>query len=263
MTWVYYSNTSIPNTTLCAITVGRDNLGRRLLMTSFGANLSYSLDYIRWTYVPTFAHGNGRTGSTGPTGYTGPKGWSPAWTGPYWANQATGTVLSVSYAFSKWVSGSYYPSNTVFSNYSLAYSNDGLNWTPIVNSQNIIAAGQILFATNGTILVAANYKVNPSYIAYSYDGIKWNSANVQNVIINDLIYGGQYFIAFTTTFILRSVDGITWSAMDGPTGLTGGSSMYNSRVTDTILSAANGPKGNVGGYKEQVQLDDKVPLGHS
>ena len=246
MTWVYYSNTTIPNTSLCTITVGRDNLGRKLLMTPFGANLSYSLDYIRWTYVPTFAHGNSLTGSTGPTGYIGPQGWNPAWTGPYWANQATGTVLTVSYAFSKWISGSYYPSNTVFSNYSLAYSNDGLNWTPIVNSRNLIAAGQILFATNGIILVAANYKVNPSYIAYSYDGIKWNAAAVPSVSIVDLIYGGLYFIAFTSSFMLQSQDGITWSAMNGPTGLTGGSSMYNSRVTNSIVNLTPGVLGQTG-----------------
>jgi hypothetical protein len=256
MTWNYYSNSTIPNTKPFALTVGRDSLGRKLLMISDAANLLYSVDYIVWTYVPTFAYGNkatnstgpiGRTGFTaftGPTGYSGPTGRTGT-TGTWWVNQGTGSVLSVGYAFSKWIANAYNPSNTAYSNYTLAYSSDGMNWNPIANTLSIIGTGQVLFATNGIVLIATSYNTTPSYIAYSYNGIEWFSSRSSPFAVKvvDLLYSGFYFVAFTVTSILQSTNGITWTSMaNAPLGLTGGSSMYTSRVaTNTLIQTTLTP----------------------
>jgi hypothetical protein len=58
---------------------------------------------------------------------------------------------------------------------TLAYSPDGITWTPSVSGNSIFRWNVADIATNGTMWVAVggNYSGTLNTIAYSYDGIRW------------------------------------------------------------------------------------------
>ena len=105
----------------------------------------------------------------------------------------------------------------------IAYSYNGIDWIPVVNSSNIFAYAGLAVAWNGIRWVAVGTGNNA--IAYSPNGIDWTAVPT-SITIGDLVYDMTVFdfgngIAWNGTLwvavgqgdnsIAYSSDGITWS----------------------------------------------------
>jgi hypothetical protein len=166
-----------------------------------GNSIAYSTNGLQWTGVgnPVFTTGtniatNGTywiaSGSGGASlAYTtvlnGSSGWTPiaspfaysgngiAWNGQIWV--ATGAD----------------------SNNMIAYSYDGLNWTPVANSFNLFQYTGTGVCWNGVRFIAGGYGYGQNSIVYSPDGINWYPAyDGQNYNIDPAtgFYTAQIFI---------------------------------------------------------------------
>ena len=97
---------------------------------------------------------------------------------------------------------------------SIAYSNDGINWTGVPNSTNIFSSYGHGVAYNGTLWVAVGEGGNS--IAYSSNGITWFPSTNGNSIFStsglDVAYNGTLWVAVGegTYSIAYSYNGTTW-----------------------------------------------------
>jgi hypothetical protein len=104
---------------------------------------------------------------------------------------------------------------------SMAYSSDGLSWTPVPNSLSIFSVAGHSFAWNGTLWVAVGQGTANS-IAYSPDGINWTGlgktiftgANALGYCVL-WVKSLSRWVAFgqTTNTIAYSPDGINWTGL--------------------------------------------------
>jgi hypothetical protein len=100
---------------------------------------------------------------------------------------------------------------------NIAYSFDGVNWTPSTSdltlSVNVIAVNSSLWLAGGESLTTGG-----ASIEYSYDGIYWSpSPDASGILINcsALAYNGVRWVAggeAYTSCIAYSIDGINWTA---------------------------------------------------
>ena len=101
---------------------------------------------------------------------------------------------------------------------SIAYSYNGINWTPSSSANSIFSNECRSTAWNGTLWIAGGRGTTiTSRIAYSSDGINWTVATSANALIGSVFYviwardkwiaGGQ-----TTNTSIYSFDGINWIA---------------------------------------------------
>ena len=178
------------------------------------------------------------------------------------------TLNNVRYGLKKWYGLQVYlPSQTqwvaVGSNNngscdSIIYSQDGINWTGVSNSNAIfpggataVAYGPLLgglsfnaptWCSSMWVAVGSNYEFYGNSIAYSYDGINWSAGTTYYQMnpsngnaweqvadpgmsfgyTNSLIWTGEYFIAAGSNgnvLFVTSVDGINWYINPDSNGL--------------------------------------------
>jgi hypothetical protein len=224
LTWSYFSkgtsgilgNSGASNSAY-TLTIGKDLYGRRLIIagSAGGGNLTYSYNHTEWQWMTKFTSyiANGRT-----TQLTN-------------ANSVNGNTSSgantnnrVYYVGSLWIVNAYNLLNTTYSNYCIAYSHDGFNWTPSANSTNAfkngastytVGANDLMLATDGNVIVAGFF--NTYYMAYSFDGMKWFPVKVEPIFtesIQSIIYTGDSFVVATNgsqSWIYTSTDGISYT----------------------------------------------------
>ena len=107
---------------------------------------------------------------------------------------------------------------------TIAYSNDGIKWNPIIGSENIFTDYGNSVAWNGKLWVAVGSNIgtvppdNPpiGIIAYSTDGINWTT--ITNIISRagySVAWNGTLWIAVGDgdTVIVYSSDGINWNGV--------------------------------------------------
>ena len=133
----------------------------------------------------------------------------------------------------------------------IATSSDGLTWTARTSPNNSIwysiAYGKGIFVAVGV-----------SQVAYSADGINWTAVSTVTQTWLNVTYGNGIFVAVssngTTTRVIRSLDGITWSqfgisnntntadwsAITYGNGLFVAVSYGSSGVTDRIMISSDG-----------------------
>jgi hypothetical protein len=99
---------------------------------------------------------------------------------------------------------------------SIAYSNDGINWTGVINSATLLFTVGYAVAWGGNIWVATG---NSGYNAYSYDGINWLQSGITGVTspIYALGWNGNVWLIAggnSGTYIYYSYDGINWTIVN-------------------------------------------------
>ena len=99
---------------------------------------------------------------------------------------------------------------------SIAYSNDGINWTGAINSNSIFSAHGLSVAWNGTVWVAVGGGTNS--IAYSNNGINWTGAINSTSIFSSgwgVAWNGTVWVATGQIWntIAYSYDGINWTGI--------------------------------------------------
>ena len=101
---------------------------------------------------------------------------------------------------------------------SSSYSNDGINWTQVVISDNIylVTFGNGIFVGVGFAQVFPG-GIDTSWISTSTDGINWTSRTPSEVMyFQDISYGNGLFVTVAhnigTNRIMTSPDGITWTS---------------------------------------------------
>ena len=110
---------------------------------------------------------------------------------------------------------------------TLAYSPDGINWTPSFSGNSIFRWNVADIATNGTMWVAVggNYSGTLTTIAYSYDGTTWlpssNGSSIFSVGGVAVAWGSSKWVAggSGTNQLAYSTDGITWTASTSGNGV--------------------------------------------
>jgi hypothetical protein len=121
-------------------------------------------------------------------------------------------------------------------NVSLLYSYDAVNWIPVVNSRNILSTIRGIEYGNNMFVVVGTTTTNAQTIAYSYDGIIWTNANINDVFsnistINSINYKNSIWIASgvssstSNKLMATSTNGISW------TGITI-ASLLNKEIAD-------------------------------
>ena len=117
-----------------------------------------------------------------------------------------------------WVAGGGYY-NQDNSPYTLAYSHDGINWSPVTNFTFTGSCNSISW--NGTMWLAggssnSEYQTENGnvHLAYSYDGVNWKGVNYApftdscQVVANN----GTIWVAYETQRMYYSYDGINWNS---------------------------------------------------
>ena len=106
---------------------------------------------------------------------------------------------------------------------TIAYSSDGITWTPVISSTSIFSVMGLGVAWNGTRWVSVGAGTNT--IAYSSDGITWIGATDLSGVAgsstsilsfaNGVAWNGRRWIAVGqgANTIAYSSDGITWTAL--------------------------------------------------
>ena len=151
--------------------------------------IAYSSDGITWT-------GLGKT-------IFSQYGYGVAWNGTLWVAVGVGGGVDAS--------------GQVLGQETIAYSYDGITWTPSSNGNSIFTGYGYGVAWNGTLWVAVGEGTNHS-IAYSYDGITWTPSSNGNSIFTygyGVAWNGTLWVAVGegTNTIAYSYDGITWTGL--------------------------------------------------
>jgi len=140
-----------------------------------------------------------------------------------WTQTITPTLsqgLCAAYNGSLWIAGG-------IGTYTMVYSTNGINWSPVLSSKSIFSTEVRGIAYNGTLWIAGGYGTNN--LAYSYDGLSWTPVpnavhRVYNVVWNGVlfiaacsgtknyIWSGRYYKDVEQ--LLYSYDGITWRYTD-------------------------------------------------
>jgi len=185
--------------------------------TGAGTNsLAYSYDGINWTGIGTsiftegfgIAWGQGRFVATGSgsnwaatsiNGINWTASGSTIFTTPY--KLAIGNGLWIATGINNGAS-------------SLAYSSNGLTWSPVSPNPFSISAYDV--AWNGSQWLAIGTDVTNN-VAYSSNGLTWTAINVPNISVKGLVSAGSYWYLTGATVsdsvIFRSSNGITWSTV--------------------------------------------------
>ena len=186
--------------------------------------LAYSYDGISWTGLGLIfsASGydvawNGKLWVAGGTDGTG-RTLQYSYDGIYWYDciQTVGittifpqTVYCITWNGTMWIAGGFATSSN---DYTLAYSYDGINWTPATTQ--FFTSACTCVAWNGYMWVAGG--ISSGYdLCYSYDGKTWTAAN-NNILsssCNSVTWNGTIWIAAgldTTNTLAYSSDGINW-----------------------------------------------------
>lgn len=103
---------------------------------------------------------------------------------------------------------------------SIAYSNNGTTWTAVSGSTSIFVYNGGGVAWNGSLWVAVGYG-NPYSVAYSSDGINWNTVNAfvfgsygNDVAGNGSMWVGVGYSSFAGgNNLVYSYDGINWNGL--------------------------------------------------
>ena len=232
-----WSNSVNGNTVLSAASGGNAVAwnGSRWVATGNGTvSVAYSTNGSNWT-----------SGSGNPPGI----GYAVAWNGSLWlvggtvnmityssdgitwtdsvnGNAIFGTGNSVrSFAWngSRWVAGG---AGTLC---RLAYSSDGITWTASSSGNSVFGGTYIIYgiAWNGRLFVAVGNDGTNGIIATSPDGITWTSRITFIIPLFAVAWNGQTFIVgggvgtMYTPQITTSTDGISWTSLSSPSGLSG------------------------------------------
>lgn len=154
----------------------------------------------------------------------------------------------------------------------LYHSTDGVTWTTVVRSYGYNSA-----ASDGSRIVAARGAT--SSVDYSTDGLAWTTVSLP-VSVSRVSHAAGLFWAFpgsSSTDVLTSPDGVTWTLRDLPSGqtITGAAMATGSNVAFLVASAskafqatlstaaasanltvsASASSGNPVGYQWQSSLD--------
>ncbi|NDC83710.1 hypothetical protein EB093_08645 [bacterium] len=106
-----------------------------------------------------------------------------------WTNSTSGTALfantdpsSAQIGKVAW-NGSLWVAVSNGASYTIAYSQNGVNWTGVANSTAIfdISGGAVDVAWNGSVWVATGANSAGNLVAVSSDGINWTNVNASNV----------------------------------------------------------------------------------
>jgi len=189
--------------------------------------LAYSYDGINWTGLGLIFSGssasgydvawNGKLWVAGGTDGTG-RTLQYSYDGIYWYNciQTVGittifpqTVYCITWNGTMWIAGGF---ATTSNNYTLAYSYDGINWTPATTQ--FFTSACTCVAWNGYMWVAGGIS-SGFKLCYSYDGKTWTTVNndIFSTRCNSIAWNGTIWIAGgldTTNTLAYSSDGINW-----------------------------------------------------
>jgi len=96
--------------------------------------------------------------------------------------------------------------------YTIAYSSNGITWTPVANSYSIFSSVGYAAGYNGKLWVAVGSGTNT--LAYSADGITWNALGASIFTSNGygIIWNGGLWVAVGggTNSLAYSYNGTTW-----------------------------------------------------
>jgi hypothetical protein len=99
----------------------------------------------------------------------------------------------------------------------LAYSSDGINWTPSASGNAILDAGCYCVGWTGSLWVAGGDGTTYA-IAYSYDGINWTGVTSGLGGGRTFATNGRVSVVGGSSGIVYSTDGINWT--NSATGFT-------------------------------------------
>jgi hypothetical protein len=117
-----------------------------------------------------------------------------------------------------------------FGSNTIAYSNDGITWSPSANGNAIITLVGQGVAWNGSLWVAVG--TGTYTIAYSHDGITWIGAATTIFSIGGygVAWNGSLWVAVgngSGNTIATSTDGITWIGQGSTVMTAGGPIIWN------------------------------------
>jgi hypothetical protein len=176
--------------------------------------IAYSLDGINWigcgVYHSTASICVGWNGSMWLAGGLAPNNLALSLDGINWKSVVSdvllnATIKSIASNGLIWLIGG----TDASENSLLCSSYDGINWTRIIGINSIITDINTI-AWNGTIWLVGGY--GPYTIAYSYDGMTWNT--VTNTLLancSSISWNGSLWVAGGNTLIYSS-DGLNWTA---------------------------------------------------
>jgi hypothetical protein len=123
-----------------------------------------------------------------------------------WTQAVTPTLsqgLCAAYNGSLWVAGG-------IGTYTMAYSTNGIHWSPVLSSKSIFSTEVHGIAYNGTLWIAGGYGTNT--LAYSYDGLSWVPISNTLTRVFGLVWNGTLFMAAGTgtNTVAYSYNGINW-----------------------------------------------------
>ena len=168
--------------------------------------------------------------------------WYPSPSINLFGSNGAGTCFAVASNGSMWVAGGSSVGLTPAT--YLAYSPDGISWTPIVTTVFSTTCNTV--AWNGSIWVAGGDGTQP--LAWSSDGITWTSANNPFVATSCLsvYWNGQSWLAggnvSSGSVLATSTDGKTWTTIPNPSGVGTECHTISSNGTQWLIGiAANSP----------------------
>lgn len=123
------------------------------------------------------------------------------------------TIYDVIYANNIWVAVGFWLTLVSPNYYNIAYSTDGINWTPVNPTPNFINLHKVRygggkFLANGTAL---------TYYYSSVDGINWTQElglSSLLIIYSTVYFNGNWYASGldgSSSKIYRSADGVSWS----------------------------------------------------
>ncbi len=201
-----------------------------------GSVVLYSSDGINWSVGSTTITGNlygvafgnnrwvavGESGTNGTAIYSddGGKNWTTSF------DDASYHLWQVEYGNGHWVAISGADSHK--------YSNDGITWQPLTLSLGVQIAWlyDIKFGNNRWVAVGRNDDNSSTVVAYAVsdpttDAWSLSGSYSDNRHLTGLAYGNGYFIAvgegmenMSTSLMLRTVDGETWTELTLPSEFT-------------------------------------------
>jgi len=105
-----------------------------------------------------------------------------------------------------------------YNNNTIAYSYDGINWSPSISGNSLFNSNVYCVAYNGTLWVAGSE--GSVKLAYSTDGINWTTCSliaytVDNGKITSISYNDRMWIAIQTKIVNNNTYSSYWWSNDG------------------------------------------------